>query len=208
MTDLSAIPSEVFLPVDGEPLDVRLQMLANGYEPMPLSGKRPLLPGWPQVPINDEAVRASGSLGLNTGVRTARIPILDFDLLDEEAARLVEGIARRHLSDRGKILLRIGLPPKRAIPLRTNAPFKKIVVALISPNSKPGDKPQKIEVLGDGQQIAVAGIHPDTGKPYVWRDGRSPVNTLRDQLPVVDEAEARAIVDECVSALVQHKVGK
>ena len=63
---------------------------------------------------------------------------------------------------KGEVLLRIGLPPKRAIPLRTNAPFKKIVVALIAPNSKPGDKPQKIEVLGDGQQIAVAGIHPDT----------------------------------------------
>jgi hypothetical protein len=69
-----------------------------------------------------------------------------------QAARLVEGIARRHLGGKGEILIRIGSPPKRAIPLRTNAPFKKIVVALASPNSKPGDKPQKIEVLGDGQQ--------------------------------------------------------
>ena len=38
MTDLSAIPSEVFLQVDGNPLDVRLQMLANGYELIPVSG--------------------------------------------------------------------------------------------------------------------------------------------------------------------------
>ena len=65
MTDLSATPSEAFLPVDGDPLDVRLQMLANGYEPIPVSGKRPLLPGWPQVPINGNPFgprAASGSI--------------------------------------------------------------------------------------------------------------------------------------------------
>ena len=42
-------------------------------------------------------------------------------------------------------------------------------------------------MLGDGQQIAVAGNHPDTGTPYTWRGGRSPVNTPRALAPLVDE---------------------
>ena len=55
MTDTSTTPSEVFLPVDGEPLEVRSAMLANGYVPIPLSGKRPLLPGWPEVTVNEQS---------------------------------------------------------------------------------------------------------------------------------------------------------
>jgi hypothetical protein len=51
-------------------------------------------------------------------------------------------------------------------------------------------------VLADGQQIAVAGVHPDTKEPFCWRGGLSPVNTLRSELPLVDDdGEVRAILD-------------
>ena len=92
-----------------------------------------MLPDWPQIPLNEETVRASGSLGLNTGMRTANTPVFDIDIPDEETALLVEGIVRRRMEGRGEILLRIGESPKCPIPLRTDAPFKKAFVALTPP---------------------------------------------------------------------------
>ena len=118
--------------------------------------------------------------------------MLDIDILDEGAARLVEGIARHTRCQRSGPT-RIGLPPKRAIRC-ARCTLKKIVSTLVAPNSKPGDKPHKIEILGDGQQIVVAGIHPDTGGHIRGRTGdrRSTRRALRCRL--LSEAEAQAIV--------------
>ena len=115
-----------------------------------------------------------------------RPPVLDIDILDEQAAQIVEATARLYLEDKGEILVRIGLPPKRAILLRTDKPFKKNIRKLTAPDGKV----HKIEVLGDGQQVAVAGTHPDTERPYAWQGGRSPVNTSRAELPLVDEMKS------------------
>jgi hypothetical protein len=64
--------------------------------------------------------------------RAVTAPALDIDILDEQAAQIVEATARLYLEDKGEILVRIGLPPKRAILLRTDKPFKKIVRKLYS----------------------------------------------------------------------------
>ena len=47
-------------------------------------------------------------------------------------------------------------------------PFTKILANVTAPN---GGAAEKIEFLGDGQQIVVAGIHPDTKAPYRWHGG-------------------------------------
>ena len=68
----------------------------------------------------------------------------------------------------GKILIRIGNAPKRAIPFQTAKPFKKIAVDLVAPN---GDTSQKIELMCDGQQVVVDG-HPSGYRQtlhLVWR---------------------------------------
>ena len=106
-------------------------------------------------------------------------------------------MVRDRLHERGTILVRIGLPPKRAIVLRTNVPFKKIVRTLVDPNGTA----HKIEILGDGQQVAVAGIHPDTGAPYTWQGGRSPINTPRAHVPLISEHEAQEVLALCVQWL-------
>jgi hypothetical protein len=69
-----------FDPIELPPLTCRLKMLANGYEPIPLSGKRPVQSDWPNILIDEEAVRSSATLGANTGMRTARAPVLDIDI--------------------------------------------------------------------------------------------------------------------------------
>jgi hypothetical protein len=182
-------------PVGMTPYEIRLAMLANGYVPIPLDGKKPMLNNWQNTLASKDVLEKWANIGPNTGMLTRHTPVLDIDILDEVAAQMVEAIARQCLEDVGQVIIRIGLPPKRAILLRTDKPFKKIIRKLTAPDGTS----HKIEVLGDGQQLAVAGNHPDTGQPYVWRGGRSPVNTAHDLLPPADDVAT--ILNLCVDEL-------
>src|SRR5262249_32771734 len=95
-----------------------------------------------------------------------------------------------------------GLPPKRAILFRTEEPFDKITINLIAANVKADAKPEKIEFLGDGQQLVVAGIHPDTKQPYRWHGGE-PGQVKLEELPCITAAEARQLVDDVVELLIR-----
>jgi AAA domain/Bifunctional DNA primase/polymerase, N-terminal len=194
-TKLSGTPTDSYDPIGMTPLEVRLAMVAHGYNPTPINGKRPLLDGWQNIVATPDVVNRWGNVGPNTGMVTRDTPVLDIDILNEEAAQIVEATVRQCLEDNGQILVRVGLPPKRAILMRTDKPFKKILRKLTAPDGAV----HKIEVLGDGQQLAVAGVHPDTNKPYVWMGGRSPVNTARDLLPSADDIAT--ILNLCVDEL-------
>src|SRR5215471_18579865 len=52
--------------------------------------------------------------------RQHRMPALDLDIINEEAARYIESLIDEHFSEMGYVLVRIGKPPKRAIIFRTN----------------------------------------------------------------------------------------
>jgi RecA-family ATPase len=186
-----------FDPIGMTPLEVRLAMIAKGYNPTPLDGKKPLLNGWQNLVATELLAQQWGNIGPNTGALTKDTPVLDIDILDEHAAQIVEATARLFLEDKGEILVRVGLPPKRAILLRTDKPFRKIIRKLTSLDGTV----HKIEVLGAGQQLAVAGIHPDTKKPNVWKGGKSPVNVPREMLPLVDADEVQTLLDLCVGEL-------
>jgi hypothetical protein len=190
---MAAIPK--FEAIELGPIDARFAMLNNGYEPIPVwEKKRPVHSNWQNMSITHDEILGWRGVGPHTGLRTKHMPVFDIDILDGEAAIVVENVVRNFLGDRGEVLVRIGLAPKRAVPLRTDVPFKKIIVRLVAPNGNP----HKIEVLGSGQQVVVAGIHPDTNRPYLWREGRSPINTPRQKLPLVTEADVRALLDECI----------
>ena len=127
------------------------------------------------------------------------MPTLDLDILSEDAVRALVDHVREHYEESGHILPRIGKPPKCAIPFRTEEPFKKIVVNLIAADGSEG---QKIEFLADGEQVVVAGIHPDTQQPYRWPRGELGAVRL-GELPYIREAEARALVEDLVAILVR-----
>ena len=61
---------------------------------------------------------------------------------------------------------------------------------------------REIELLANGQQVVVDGIHPDTGKPYAWHGG-SPAETKRKDLPSISESDACALVEAAVDLLVR-----
>jgi Bifunctional DNA primase/polymerase, N-terminal len=202
----------------GDPLQVRTlrhQLCAAGFCPIPLYGKEPPVYGknnkrkglaaWEQL---TEVTRGQIDMwertwpdALNTGALTRLMPALDLDILNEEAAEAAEALVRGRYEDCGYILVRIFLPPKRAVPFRTDEPFKKIVVNLIAPNAKPDAKPEKIEFLGEGQQVVVAGIHPDTKQPYRWHGGK-PGQVKLEELPCISAAQARQLVEDIVELLI------
>ena len=159
--------------------DQRLAMRAHGYSPLPLNGKAPKLPSWQNADdATDHQIEAWARVRpaeTNTGLLTRNHPAFDVDVLSNaEAAQAVADLIAEELRDRGKLMVRFGRKPKRAIICRTIEPFKKIKVELDSFFTDPetGDiKHDAIEILGDGQQIACFGIHPDTEQPYEWVGG-------------------------------------
>src|SRR5205823_7699992 len=97
----------------------------------------------------------------------------------------VEKLARERFEEKGYFLVRFGQPPKRAFLFRTDAPFAKIKRVFGEPGTPEKDC-GKLEFLGDGQQLVVHGIHPDTQGPYSWHGG-APGEIKREDLPYLHE---------------------
>lgn len=180
--------------MDPEITTLRLRLLENGYDPIPLRGKRPdMAKNWHWQKIghaNPEQVdmwAKSFPDAINTGILARFTLCLDLDLLNPEAAQACEDYVREVFEEAGYVLIRIGRAPKRAIPFRTNQPFKKITLPL-------GHGGDKIELLADGQQFAAFGIHPDTQQPYSWHGG-SPLEIKHEDLPYIDQERAQLLVD-------------
>jgi hypothetical protein len=182
-------------------LEVRQALVDHGYVPIPVKGKIPSFKSWQNVDnVSAAMLDAWGKnwpAATNTGILTKFTPTLDADILNEPAAVAIEDLVRERFEKRGYILPRIGKPPKRAIVFRTVDPFAKITVNLIAADGSTGEK---IEFMGDGQQVVAAGIHPDTGKPYVWPLGNL-TDIAHDDLPDISQAEAQQLVDDIVELL-------
>src|SRR5947208_4066590 len=183
-----------------EPMQIieerRRQLVAGGYAPIPVQGKAPRMARWQQHhSTNHDEIELWAKVfpeAMNTGVLCRATPALDIDILNPEAAKAVEDLARRRFGEVERFLVRIGRAPKRAVLFRAREPFKKIQALVIAAN---GENGQKIEILGDGQQIVVDGVHPDTRKPYSWHGGE-PWNVPATELPHITAEEAKAFVDD------------
>jgi hypothetical protein len=183
---------------------LRQRLLAKGYYPLPLRGKLPdVLKGWQKkTDTNPAEIRTWGNVwpdASNTGALTKNTPTLDIDVTHTEAAEAIEALAKERFEDRGFILTRIGNAPKRAIPFRTDSPFPKLVVNLTGPDGST----HKIELLCDGQQFVVDGIHPDTRQPYSWHGGE-PWTVKHADLPHISQDEARQLIDDAADLLVRE----
>jgi hypothetical protein len=193
----------------GDVTALRLRLRAAGFLCIPLEGKRPPMPQWQLANPNPEEIRLwekSWHFAHNTGILSKYTPGLDIDIKDEDAAEALEYLAREHFEERGKITTRIGLWPKRLIPLRTDEPFAKLKRTFIPPGGlAPGEKPPAIEVLGDGQQWVTHGIHPDTKAPYRWTHGEPGKDFAREDLPYCRAAEVEQYLDAAATLLIdQH----
>jgi hypothetical protein len=191
------------------PTELRLQLLAAGFSPLPLIGKRPVIDGWQHTETNPDEIVLWEKLytkATNTGVLTKFAPAFDIDIFDQEAAPAIEQLARDRFEEKGYFLVRFGQPPKRAILFRTDAPFAKTGAVLVPPNAEalaPEKREQKLEFLCNGQQLVVDGIHPDIHRPYSWHGGK-PGEIKREDLPYLHEEEADALIADGVALLVNN----
>ena len=177
------------------PTFVRCELLAGGFSPIPVNGKRPVFDEWQKkLETNAAEIQLWASMwsdAKNTGILTKFAPAIDIDIMVPDAAEAIEELVREWFGEHGDILVQFGEAPKRAVLLRTDEAFKKIVGLFTAPDGSE----HKIEILGDGQQIVAHGIHPDIHKPYSWHGGE-PWRTPRERLPYVREAEARAFLEQ------------
>jgi hypothetical protein len=124
------------------PTEVRLQLCRAGYAPIPVVGKVPPMEKWQERTDTSE-----GDIEIwaktyddadNTGIITRNTPAFDVDILNPAAAEAVEDLVRKRFEERGKIVVRLGLAPKRLIPFQCQQPFKKIAVPLATSNGGSG----------------------------------------------------------------------
>jgi hypothetical protein len=184
-----------------DPAAFRRRVLAAGFSPLPLIGKQPVLKDWQKHDgVSDLEIGTWTKrfpLATNTGILTARVPVLDLDILDPEAAAAVEALAKQRFEEIGYVPIRFGSFPKRAIPFRTDTTFPKITVPLIAPDGSLG---QRLEFLCAGQQLVIDGVHPSTGKPYNWHGGVLG-EIKREDLAYLHEEQAHALIADAVAML-------
>lgn len=124
----------------------------------------------------------------NIGLHARAFPAVDIDCMDPTLVYQIQTIAENVL---GKAPVRIGRAPKALLVYAAAVPFTRMRLHL-----KRGDEKGLIEILGDGQQYLVAGVHPVTMKPYEWIG--KPLHTFDplDDLAVIDMAKCDAFFQE------------
>ena len=124
-------------------------------------GKRPHLCGWETEKIPPSEFRP----GMNLGVRTRYFPAIDVDVDDPAIVAVVEEIAREILGTTARRSR--SNSPRCALLYRLDGePFPKVRVKFTTPDGSDA----KVELLGDGQQLVVAGIH-HSNAPLEWDAG-------------------------------------
>jgi Bifunctional DNA primase/polymerase, N-terminal len=182
----------------------RLRLRAAGFPPVPVNGKAVLLKGWQRLggATEHEIRRWSRARPheTNTGILTRLTPPFDIDILDPEAVDAIVRLLRDPLEDPGLFPVRYGRPPRCAILTRTDEPFEKYTINLTAPDGSEG---QKLELLGDGQQLVVAGIHPDTGRAYSWHGDSRPGDFRREDLTLIRFQQGRDLFEAAAELLIR-----
>lgn len=170
-------------------------VLGNGYSICAIrpGEKRPFGKDWEAQKFGPKTLAGfieQGRGAFGVGIKTARTPGVDIDCYD---ADLVEHMKAFVIDMLGDTLERVGLAPKTLLVYRCKTPFPKTQSKVFIDDE---GRAVKLEVLADGQQFVALHVHPDTGKPYRWKDKRHPGIVPRAELPVIDQEDALAIVEE------------
>jgi hypothetical protein len=153
--------------------------------------KRPMDGGWQRHKTTEaDLPRFKGSIGMrcepNDG--SQGLVILDVDVTDPDIAReMWAKIAGQYPN----IPKRVGQAPKFAVIFRHDG----TETTLQQKRRIPVRGGHQIEVLARGQQLAVAGTHPATGKPFYFTQ---PL-LHRDELPEITREELNGLLDELVA---------
>ncbi|QCN97000.1 hypothetical protein D3093_17020 (plasmid) [Azospirillum argentinense] len=126
----------------------------------------------------------------NLGLRAAHFPGLDLDVTCPELRDLCKGLALRVL---GPAPARTGRAPKLLLVYRLaedQTPMVRRRVWFKGPDGRE----HLVEMLGQGQQYVVEGIHPITTRPYTW--DTHPAERGADALTPITHAQLDAFFSE------------
>src|SRR3954454_5133894 len=185
-------------------VELRLRLLDNGYQPIPVvninhngpsPGKRPRIEAWQTIDITEPIIRSwdQGWIArdTNTGIRAGSVVGFDTDVLDAGLSGQLQKLTLGLLGHTP--LYRVGLAPKclmlyrndTPIPKKTTEKFYPADMALDDIEDKELDfKPYQIEILGQGNQFVSFGLHPDAKQPYQWLHA-SPLDVPLSELPLI-----------------------
>lgn len=174
------------------------KLLAQGFEPIPVAGKRPVIKKWEDLDLSQDRINywaSNGKGDLNVGLRTSALAPIDVDIYDAEVSARVVAAARARFGDAPE---RVGMPPKALLLYAAIEPGTKITSPIwVSPDGRE----HRVEVLGIGQQFVAAGIHPDTHKPYTW-NGDNIADLELWMLPAVRREEVADWINTELPALM------
>lgn len=198
------------------PEELRLQLLANGYSPLPNIDKRCVFKGWPTTVLTVEEIKSwtRKRLFAATGLRIEKLlAAIDIDVngnleLTNELRDAVDSVVPG-LSSRACI--RLGKGFKEAWFVRCDEVFSRIHSRRwVAPGAVLDDGTHSVEIFGGGspRQFGAFGAHTrrDDGTveiSYSW-DGPSPLDIRQSELPVITKAQAFAIVDAIEAVLIKH----
>jgi hypothetical protein len=203
MTDSHNEHEHALLSMDPDAVEARRRhYYLNGYlgvieiwnpdQPVKHPGKQPKGDNWHLAAKKHppDAVRhRADTRALNTGFTTGSFVAVDIDVpiagVVDEISAMVEAIAGP------TPLSRIGQAPKIALCYRSDRPYRKLQTKRFG---MPDSSEAKVEILADGQQLVVDGIHPVTQAPYAWPD-QHPYYTPLCELPELTKDAARAVID-------------
>lgn len=178
----------------------------NGYHAIPIipGQKRP---GWraggAEYPLEkwqtycataptDDELSAWEAVEAGVGIALGNVVAIDIDILDPDLAHRAEAeILAIVGADEAPV--RVGQYPKRVLIFRTDETIKSRSKAW---QGEGGDR-NGLEILSHGRQVVAAGIHPATGRLYVWRGG-APDTVHVDDLPTLTNEHASKILDLAV----------
>jgi Bifunctional DNA primase/polymerase, N-terminal len=188
------------------PTEVRIKTLHTGHWPLAAINKVPVMTGWPDfIPTDADIYRWAQVWpdAQNTGVNNKKTPFIDVDVRNAEAADAIRWIIKGYVADDCAFLIRTGYAPKFSIPLQTyDRPFAKIVTPKFAETLGDGKEIlHAVEFRCDGCQTIIHGTHPDTGRPFVWENGRALWDVQYKDLPCIDEAVALMMCEEITAYL-------
>ncbi len=134
-------------------------------------GKKPTESGWQAIKVTRPMVDQWSAAAANVGLRTRVYPAVDLDVDDQEVAAELQALTFRLLGE-SAVRTRSNSPRCAILYRLDGESFEKKSVKFTR-NGRPG----KVEVLANGQQIVVDGLHP-TGVELEWTPGRPAAATL------------------------------
>jgi len=183
---------------------LRIALLRNGYEPIPIIGKETWITGWTTGEITEERIideTCRNRRYANTGLRTGKVVGIDIDLKDCEQTATLREVTGIILSRTP--LRRFGSKGEMLLYRMVDEPIGKMVIRRAKTETEKA-RPL-VEIFGQGGQFVAYGVNPDANRPYRWLEkGKEPLTVPFADLPPVTAEKLRELRASMVEMLTVY----